>query len=358
MARKIPIWEPPEAAQRAMAEVDGNEYNGLAETELRPPKPFFWHPAEEHHWGDMQKYTAEIMFKGEDGPEVMKAFSVDGRPGKYLQRGPELNEIATPKEEQNPADFAADVKAFALANGGDDVGIAALQPDWIFEGYSLELPWIITIAVQHDYENLQHAPSLPGGDNRALLEIGKQYTRAAAAASKIRNYIRSKGYDAEAFEGPRGGALLMIPAAIAGGLGELGKHHSMIHRKFGSNFRLSAVATDMPLVADMPDNFGADDFCTSCQICTNECPPAAITDAKQMVRGVEKWYVDFEKCMPYFAETRSCGICIAVCPWSRPGIADRLVMKWAKRRERSAADNKKSNRAGLSRANPKKENSL
>jgi epoxyqueuosine reductase QueG len=190
------------------------------------------------------------------------------------------------------------------------------------------------------------------------LEIGEQYTRAAAAASKIRNFIRSKGYDAEAFEGPRGGALLMIPAAIAGGLGELGKHHSMIHRKFGSNFRLSAVATDMPLVADMPDNFGADDFCTSCQICTNECPPAAITDAKQMVRGVEKWYVDFEKCMPYFAETRSCGICIAVCPWSRPGIADRLVMKWAKRRERSAADNKKSNRAGLSRANPKKENSL
>jgi ferredoxin len=319
-----------------MAEVDGNEYNGLAETELRPPKPFFWHPAEEHHWGDMQKYTAEIMFKGDDGPEVMKAFSVDGRPGKYLQRGPELNEIATPKEEQNPADWAADVKAFALANGGDDVGIAALQPDWIFEGYALELPWIITIAVQHDYENLQHAPSLPGGDNRALLEIGEQYTRAAAAASKIRNFVRSKGYDAEAFEGPRGAALLMIPAAIAGGLGELGKHHSMIHRKFGSNFN----------------------FCTTCQICTNECPPAAITDAKQMVRGVEKWYVDFEKCMPYFAETRSCGICIAVCPWSRPGIADRLVMKWAKRRERSAADNKKSNRAGLSRANPKKENSL
>jgi len=54
MARKIPVWEPPEAAQRAMAEVDGNEYNGVAETELRPPKPFFWHPADEHHWGDMQ----------------------------------------------------------------------------------------------------------------------------------------------------------------------------------------------------------------------------------------------------------------------------------------------------------------
>jgi ferredoxin len=338
MARKIPVWEPSEASKKAMGEIDGNEYNGLGETELRRPKPFFWHPADEHHWGDMQKHTAQVMFYGDDGPEGMKAFSVDRKPGKYLQRGPAVNDCAATREERTPADWSAVVKEFALANGGDDVGIAALDPNWVFEGYELGLPWIISIAVQHDYDKLKHAPSLPGGDNRAILEIGKQYTRAATASSLIRNFIRSKGYDAQAFEGPRGGALLMIPAAIAGGLGELGKHHSMIHRKFGSNFRLSAVATDMPLLADAPDDFGADEFCTTCQVCTNECPPAAISDSKQMVRGNEKWYVDFEKCMPYFAEARSCGICLAVCPWSRPGIADRLVVKWARRREKKALE--------------------
>ena len=30
----------------------------------------------------------------------------------------------------------------------------------------------------------------------------------------------------------------------------------------------------------------------SCQICTNACPPGAIVENKQMVRGVERWYVD------------------------------------------------------------------
>ena len=31
--------------------------------------------------------------------------------------------------------------------------------------------------------------------------------------------------------------------------------------------------------------------------------------------GVQKkWYVDFDKCIPYFAETSGCAICIAVCP--------------------------------------------
>jgi epoxyqueuosine reductase QueG len=53
-----------------------------------------------------------------------------------------------------------------------------------------------------------------------------------------------------------------------------------------------------------------------------------------MVRGVEKWYVDFDKCIPYFNETHGCGICIAVCPWSRPGTAPRLAEKMLRRRKR------------------------
>ena len=50
-----------------------------------------------------------------------------------------------------------------------------------------------------------------------------------------------------------------------------------------------------------------------------------------MVRGDTKWYVDFDKCVPYFNETTGCGICIAVCPWSRPGVAANLVEKLARR---------------------------
>ena len=117
----------------------------------------------------------------------------------------------------------------------------------------------------------------------------------------------------------------MIPAALAAGFGELGKHGSIINPQLGSSFRLACVLTDLPLAEDRPVDFGADDFCQSCRVCEDACPPAAIGDAKQLVRGESKWYVDFDACMPYFAVTHGCGICLAVCPWSRPGIAPRLL---------------------------------
>jgi epoxyqueuosine reductase len=82
-----------------------------------------------------------------------------------------------------------------------------------------------------------------------------------------------------------------------------------------------------------PDEFGSDDFCTRCRVCTDACPPGAITETKQWVRGVERWYVDFDKCIPYFADNAGCAICIAVCPWARPGVADNLLVKMARRRD-------------------------
>ncbi|MFP5226493.1 MAG: hypothetical protein ACLGXA_02605 [Acidobacteriota bacterium] len=94
------------------------------------------------------------------------------------------------------------------------------------------------------------------------------------------------------------GALLLIPPAIAAGLGELGKHGSLISPRFGAGVPLAGITTDMPLLSPAPQRFGADEFCAHCQVCTQACPPGAITPRKQMVRGVERWYVDFDKCIP------------------------------------------------------------
>jgi epoxyqueuosine reductase QueG len=54
-----------------------------------------------------------------------------------------------------------------------------------------------------------------------------------------------------------------------------------------------------------------------------------------MVRGETKWYVDFDKCIPYFVDYETCGICLVVCPWSRPGVADNMLAKMARRRRQS-----------------------
>ena len=75
----------------------------------------------------------------------------------------------------------------------------------------------------------------------------RQYTRAANAAMKIASWLHSEGWEAKALTGPMASTLTMIPAAIAAGFGELGKHGSIINPEFGSSFRLSAVLTDAPL---------------------------------------------------------------------------------------------------------------
>ena len=112
----------------------------------------------------------------------------------------------------------------------------------------------------------------------------------------------------------------------------MGKHGSLISPRFGSGVRLAGITTDMPLIPTAPKRFGADEFCATCQICTQACPPAAITPQKKTVRGVERWYVDFDKCIPYFAEAASCGICIAECPWTRPHVRPKLLETMSRRR--------------------------
>lgn len=329
MPRKIETFvAPSHFKEKYPPGVTGNQINGVGETEERRPSPFLWHLPGITPLLELREFVLSNYFAF---PECVKAFwEPDGG------RGPEPIDVAPVRVEKSPEVWTQEIKAFALDNEADDVGITPVDPMHIYEGFEVDYPNLIMFAVQHDYDLLAAAPSTPQ-DLTHSCELGTQYARAARVAARLSNFIRAQGYNCKDYLGPDADAVSFIPHAIAAGLGELGKHGSMIHRTFGSGFRLSAVATDMPLEFDQPDAFGADDFCANCQLCTDACPPEAIIDSKQMVRGTEKYYVDFDKCIPYFNETMGCGICIAVCPWTRPGVADRLLTKMARRREHMAA---------------------
>ena len=107
------------------------------------------------------------------------------------------------------------------------------------------------------------------------------------------------------------------------GLGQLGKHGSLISREHGSNVRLATVLTDLPLATDEAVDIGVDDFCFTCRRCVTDCPPHAISTRSSWCAATS-WYVDFDNCVPYFAKTAGCGICIEVCPWSEPGRGPKL----------------------------------
>ncbi len=249
-------------------------------------------------------------------------------------RGPrQLDPVAQEKTENTPEAWATLIKRFGQSNEADLVGVAALKPEWVFEGYDLqnEYPWLIMIGVAMDHQEFAAAPS-SDTDTRSAVEVAEKYNKGARAAAAMSNWIRSHGYIAKPHVGPWAGSITLTPAAIEAGFGELGDHGNLINDQYGSSFRLSAVSTDLPLVADGPRQFGADEFCSRCQVCINACPAGAISDEKKWVRGIKKYYVDFDKCVPYFNETHGCGICLAVCPWSKPGRAEKLAVKMQRRK--------------------------
>jgi len=310
----------PKPETLALLKVSGNPINGLGETEQRQASPFFWHPPDQHPYGDLQVVarTSSRKCPG-SGPAFTAAYDY-----------PEVAPVAAVKREAAPEQFAAEAREFALSHEADDFGIAAMDSLYVFEGYSVEEPWVIVLGLAHNYERLKEVPS-DETNGIGVCDVGDQYAKGTRASYGLANWIRTQGYTANAYPGPGASALLLIPPAIQAGLGELGKHGSLISRKFGAGVRLAGVTTNMPLVATKPDSFGVDDFCMSCQVCTRACPPAAISEEKQMVRGVERWYVDFDKCIPFFAEAASCGICIAECPWTRPAVRPKLLAKMAER---------------------------
>jgi NAD-dependent dihydropyrimidine dehydrogenase PreA subunit len=223
-------------------------------------------------------------------------------------------------EGHDPATLGRMLREEAMRRGAGLVGFTRVTEEDLFQGKDAPYPHAICIGVPMNRKEMRFAPA-----KRAAVEVMRTYRRAGRLAVELAEVVRSLGWQARAYGNPNSTDILHIPLAIRAGLGQLGKHGSMISKEFGSNFRLSAVLTDLPLPPDQPVDIGVDDLCLHCRRCVIDCPPEAIFNDKQWVRGEYKWYVDFDKCVPYFVKTYGCAICIEVCPWSEPGRGPRLA---------------------------------
>ena len=206
--------------------------------------------------------------------------------------------------------------------GADLVGVTRLTDDVLYAGAEVPYRYAISIGLRMDRDEMRFVPQ-----PRAALEVMRVYRAVSRIAIELGEHVRGLGWPAKAYGNPNSTDLLHIPLAVRAGLGQLGKHGSLISKEHGSNVRLATVVTDLPLATDEEVDIGVDDLCRTCRRCVLDCPPDAITDEKQLVRGEEKWYVDFDRCVPYFTKTYGCAICIQVCPWSEPGRGPKLSEK-------------------------------
>ena len=318
------VPNPDQMARRP--EVSGNDINGLGETVRHRPRMVYWSPEpDDIPHGEMQRWFYTV---NADDPRLTET-----RAWRQKILDAPLPPLASQPVQREPADWTGALTRFVENGVCEMTGVAHLRDEWIFEGYSVPYRNVIVVGVQHDYDQITQAPDVP-----AAAEVLHQYGRAAAACKSIAGWLREQGWEAEPVTGPMTGSITLIPPALACGFGELGKHGSIINPEFGASFRLSAVLTNAPFQPTPARDFGIDEFCTKCRICEDACPPEALFDTKQTVRGAEKWYVDFDRCLPFFNETNGCAICIAVCPWSRPGVGMNLAEKLSRRRNRLAAE--------------------
>jgi ferredoxin len=304
--------------------ITGNQINGVGETAWRQADVIYHAPQFKtpFRWVNFTLFMREIL-TGRSGLAVVGLFL------KWSKTRP--SPVAPAKPAMSPQDRTTRIKEVALANGADVVGIARMEPTFVFSNSNdvVTERWIVMMGARMDPDKVKSV-----ADRQAVEEVMRAYDLGHDVSFAVAEWLRATGWPAKSHGNAAWSPINMVPAAIAAGLGELGNHGSIINRKLGSSFRLSYCLTDAPLVADAPDVFGAEDFCASCLVCNDACPPAAISHEKQFVRGELKYYVDFDACLPFFNDHGGCGICVAVCPWSRPAIAENLIQKMARRAAR------------------------
>jgi epoxyqueuosine reductase QueG len=101
---------------------------------------------------------------------------------------------------------------------------------------------------------------------------------------------------------------------VLAGLGWIGRNNLLVSKKFGAQFRMATVLTDMPLVCDKP-LLGSDDAsgCGTCRACVALCPAGAIGEGP----GDFKHLACFEKLKDFQKQNIVgqfiCGICVKAC---------------------------------------------
>lgn len=102
-------------------------------------------------------------------------------------------------------------------------------------------------------------------------------------------------------------------AAVAAGLGQLGKNSLLLTPQYGNRVHLVTVLTDLYLEPDLPPN---EALCPAeCRICLDLCPTGALDGNQQVVQKLCRPQID--KKLPRGYSVYGCWECRRACPVGR-----------------------------------------
>ncbi len=236
----------------------------------------------------------------------------------------------------DPRALARHIKRVARFFGADVVGLAAVHPSMLYSGsrapddgtgsneggggpkadsteIAQKYPFAICLCTAWDYNMIQAHRHHIGDHAYHFTQAKLQLVYANVAA-----YIRELGYEAVQ------NRVQAMPAALAAGVGELGRNGMLITEKFGARVHLGdPILTNMPLTPDQPLDIGVEDFCKVCRKCATTCPTNSISmEGKVVHNGVEKYKINWETCYRLRAYVMDfwevCLTCVTVCPYTKP----------------------------------------
>src|SRR5262249_44433063 len=120
-----------------------------------------------------------------------------------------------------------------------------------------EHKYAISVLIDQGYNTFDGSS---GDDWMNAAQSQRGYLRASLTSGIVAAHIRSLGYSARAHSNAFGD-VLQIPLMLLAGLGELSRIGEVVLNPFlGPRFKSGVITTNMPLLPDLPIDFGLQDF--------------------------------------------------------------------------------------------------
>jgi len=215
----------------------------------------------------------------------------------------------SPKETIDPASLN-EFEEYARSLGIAKLGYTELPRELVFNGRSVAYSHAIVLIMEIPKAPVDAAPS-PGTQAIGIIT----YRQMGDITNRLTEYLRSKGYAAEAGH-PAIGPVLYPPLAIKAGLGNGGRHGLLITPEFGPRQRISAIFTSIGNLSatDSSEHVWTRGFCATCGNCIRKCPGKAIYAKPILHEDGRLSHVDGDKCV-------SCTLCLKECSFNKQGYA-------------------------------------